>query len=349
MPRKKSLPLQSTSSTPLALSQLHIRLQFLEKEHQSLLKQIKRKRTELNNFVEQTRTFATEIFHQASPSFQKMAELDQEIHALFDEIFTTRKFGKQTLKNIEAVYLNLQLTGIICLKPNRQQFNKELDELFDNPEPESDFSRETAEDRYQHWQAQESVESQSVGRTKDKRKIRETFLRLAEIFHPDKVKDSETQTYNTEIMKSINQAYQEGDLARLLEIERLHQVGEIIDLNSEDDLTRKCRTIEQQNEILLTQYENVKQELRLAKKTPEGTMVSDSRKAAKKGIDSTALMLETIESQINVVAHIRDFVKDFKEQKITIKEFLGGPPSLHSLDEETMEDILEQMLSELMK
>jgi chaperonin cofactor prefoldin len=349
MPRKTPSPSHSTQATPLALSQLHIRLQFLEKEHQSILKQIKRKRTELNNFVEQTRTFATEIFHKASPSFQKMAELDQEIHALFDEIFTTRKFGKQTLKNIEAVYLNLQLTGIISLKPGRKQFDPDSDESFDNPDTDSDFSGETAEGRHQNWQAQESGESQSVGRTEDKRKIRETFLRLAEIFHPDKVKDSETQRYHTEIMKSINKAYQEGDLAKLLEIERIQQVGEVIDNNSEDDLTRKCRTLEQQNQILLTQYENLKRELRLAKNTPEGTMVYDSRKAAKKGIDSMALMVNTIESQINVVSQIRDFVKGFREQKITIKEFLGGPPTLHSLDEEIMEDILEQMLSELMR
>ncbi|MFN6483955.1 MULTISPECIES: J domain-containing protein [unclassified Nostoc] len=348
MPRKIPPPSHSTLATPLALSQLHIRLQFLEKEHQSLLKQIKRKRTELNNFVEQTRTFATEIFHKASPSFQKMAELDQNLHALFDEIFTTRKFGKQTFKNIEAVYLKLQFTGIISPKSIRKKFSTELDELFDNPNTESDFSRETTEGRHQYWETKESVESQSVARTEDKRKIRETFLRLAEIFHPDKVKDSETQTDYTEIMKTINQAYQEGDLARLLEIERIHQVGEVIDNNSEDDLTRKCRTIEQQNQILITQYENLKRELRLAKKTPEGTMVSDSRKAAKKGIDSMAIMVETIDNQIKVVSQIRDFVKDFREQKITIKEFLDGPP-MHSLDEETMEDILEQMLSELMR
>ena len=105
MPRTTSSASHSPLETPLALSQLHIRLEFLEKEHKSLLKQIKRKRTELNNFVEQMRSLATEIFHQATPHFQKMAELDRDIHALFDEIFTTRKFGKQTIKNIEAVYL----------------------------------------------------------------------------------------------------------------------------------------------------------------------------------------------------------------------------------------------------
>lgn len=52
-----------------------------------------------------------------------------------------------------------------------------------------------------------------------------------------------------------------------------------------------------------------------------------------------ALMLETIESQINVVAQIRDFVKYFREEKITIKKFLSGLSTLHSLNEEIMEDI----------
>lgn len=348
MARKTPPPSQSTPATPLALSQLHIRLEFLEKEHQSLLKQIKRKRTELKNFVEQMRSFGTEFLNKATPGFRKMAELDQEIHALFEEIFTTRKFGKQTLKNIQAVYRNLQVTGAISLKPNSQQLDT-LDESFDNEDSQSDFSKETSEEQHQYWQGQQSVDSASVARTDDQRKIRQTFLKLAEIFHPDKAIDSETQRSHTEIMKSINKAYHEGDLARLLEIERSQHPLEIIDNNNEDDLTRRCRTLEQHNQILLAQYEKLKQELRLTKNTPEGTMVCDSRKAAKKGIDAMTAIVETMESQINVVSEIRDFVKDFREQKITIKEFLAGPTPLHSLDEETIEDILEQMLSELMR
>ncbi len=117
MPRKTTVPSQSIKVTPLALSQLHLRLEFLEKEHQSLLKQIKRKRTELNNFIGQMRSFGREFLTKVTPLFQQMAELDQEIHVLFNEIFTTKKFGKQTLKKIEAVYRNLQMVGVISVKP----------------------------------------------------------------------------------------------------------------------------------------------------------------------------------------------------------------------------------------
>ncbi|MBD2343244.1 J domain-containing protein [Anabaena subtropica] len=348
MPRKTSSTSHTNITTPLALSQLHIRLEGLEKEHQNLLKKIKKKRTELKNFVEQMRSLATEIFHRANPSFTKMSELDKEIHTLFAEILTTRKFGKQTEKKVKSVYLNLQMAGIISPKFESEQSDSELDEMFDNDQHENDdCSQGKNSHHHEYRETQQGLEFSSATRTEESRKIRQTFLRLAEIFHPDKVKDNETQMNHTEIMKEINKAYQEGDLARLLEIEQKHQVGESIDNNSEDDLTRKCKTLEQQNEILVTQYENLKRELRLAKNTSEGAMVSDARKATKQGIDPIDQMLETIEMQISLVTEIRDFVKDFKGQKITIKEFLEGPESLYSLKQEMMEDILEQMLSEL--
>jgi hypothetical protein len=49
-------------------------------------------------------------------------------------------------------------------------------------------------------------------------------------------------------------------------------------------------------------------------------------------------MLETIQSQTKIVAEIRDFVQDFKDKNITIKEFLAGPESLRSVQEDMMEE-----------
>ena len=341
---RKTKTASSTTVTPLALSDLHLQLAGLEKEHQSLLKQIKKKRTELNNFVEKMRSLATEVFHRVSPNMKTMAELDAEIHALFAEILTTRKMGKQTQKNIQSLYRSLQMGGVISYKPIEEEDDdddEELDELF-----EDNDSQENHQRRRQFWEAEQDSESPTVARTDESRKIRQTFLRLAEIFHPDKVKDNETQMTHTEIMKEINKAYQDGDLARLLEIERKYEVGETIDNNSEDDLSRRCRNIEQHNQILKNQYEKLKQELRLAKNTPEGSMVADYKKAAKQGVDCIELMLETIQSQTKIVAEIRDFVQDFKDKKITIKEFLAGPESLRSMKEDMMEELLERMMEE---
>jgi len=343
---RKTKTVSSNTVTPLALSDLHLQLEGLEKEHQSLLKQIKKKRTELNNFVEKMRSLATEVFQRVSPNMKKMAELDTEIHGLFTEILTTRKMGKQTQKNIQSLYRSLQMGGIISYKHIEEEEeenddNEELNELFEN-----DDSQENHQRRRQFWETEQDSQSPTVPRTDDSRKIRQTFLRLAEIFHPDKVKDNETQMTHTEIMKEINKAYKEGDLARLLEIERKYEVGETIDNNSEDDLTRKCKSIEQQNQILKNQYDKLKQELRLAKNTPEGSMVADYKKAAKQGVDCIELMLETMQTQTKIVTEIRDFVQDFKDKKITIKEFLAGPQSLRSMKEDMMEELLEKMMEE---
>ena len=326
----------------LALSELHILAESLEKEHQWLLKQIKRKRTELKNFVEQMRSVATQTFHRGAPVFQQLMEIDKEIHTLFEEILTGRKMGKKTRQYVLEIYQQLQFSGMVSPKSmdEDEEESPELDELFETQEGQEnffqDFATESGEERQDFF-------SEST-RNKDSKKIRQTFLRLAEIFHPDKVTDSETQMRHTEIMKEINRAYQEGDLARLLEIEQQQDAKEIIDSNSESDLSRKCKKLEQHNEFLKNQYENLKQELRLAKNTPEGGMVADYRKAAKTGIDPIEQMLTEVEEQMQMVQEIRDFVKNFRDKKVSVKEFLRGPECLRNLRQSAMEELLEEML-----
>ena len=100
----------------LALSELHILAEALEKEHQWLLKQIKRKRNELKKFVEQMRSLATQTFHRGAPVFQQLMEIDQEIHAMFKEILTGRKMGKKTRQYILEIYQHLQLAGMVSPK-----------------------------------------------------------------------------------------------------------------------------------------------------------------------------------------------------------------------------------------
>lgn len=328
----------------LALSSLHIRLETLEKEHQWLLKQIKKKRTEQKNFLEQMRSVATEIQSRCTSCFQKMASLDEEIHTLFDDILTKRKLGKQTKKNVEQVYRSLQVAGIISVKLN---FTGDDSENFFELEDDDDVSSAENEngDRYgdNSQEYQEVPQDFSVGKTGESKKIRQTFLRLAEIFHPDKVTDGDIQMRHTEIMKEINKAYQEGDLARLLEIEQLHQVEESFSIECEDDLTRQCKKLEQHNEFLKSQYENLKSELRLAKNTEEGQMVSGFRKAVREGIDPISQMVEQVESEIEVISSICNFVKDFRDKKITIKQFLNGPSILQQRNQEIIDELFEEM------
>lgn len=343
MPRRVSAPKRPTTAT-LAQSELHIRLEGLEAEHERLLKQIKKKRSELNNFLEQMRSCGTEIYQRTAPNFQKLRVIDEEIHNLFEEILKTKKLGKQSKRKIEQIYYNLQRLGIISPKFDDTNEETEVEEFEVNNDTENDDSP-FGEYQQQQYQRPPEIESPSANKSEESKKIRSFFLRLAEIFHPDKASDNETQIRNTEIMKEINKAYQEGDLARLLEIEQQHQVGEDIDINSEDDLTRKCNRLEQQNQFLKTQYETLKQELRASKKTVPGSIVSDFRKSKKKGFDPIDEILEQVENQMDMISEIRDYVKDFHSSKMTLKDFLSGPAILHELNQRMMENLLEQMFS----
>nr|MDJ0719696.1 J domain-containing protein [Prochloraceae cyanobacterium] len=151
----------------------------------------------------------------------EMEGLDSEIHSLFDEILTQRKLGKKTRKEVTSIYEMLQFMGQISPVESQEEDedeDSELDELFGLEEENSQESNGT--DGGTQEKDKKCSLSPEDGPQSSKQ-LRQTFLRLAEIYHPDKVSDPETQKRHTEIMKEVNRAYKEGDAARLLELERL--------------------------------------------------------------------------------------------------------------------------------
>ena len=342
---------KKTRSSTLSLSNLHQRFEALQKEHQWLLKQIKRKRTEVNNFVNQMRSLALELFEKTAPISQKAINLDQEIHDLFEEILTERKLGKKSREQIEEIYQMLQAIGLISYRMEHEQEEEqgeEFDELFEFDQEEmNQFQSESR--KYYQQPREEKQQDLEANKTKEMSKnVRHLFLKLAEKFHPDKVTDPETQTRHTEIMKELNRAYQEGDLATLLEIEKNNQVEEILLADNEDEQTRKCNRLAKDNAILKEQYEHLKLELRLAKNTPEGEMVKNYRRAKKEGIDMISEMITVLEKELEALVKIRDFVLQFKNKKISIKDFLKGPTLGNKMSKRERVEIMEDMLAELM-
>ncbi len=341
-----SSPSTTSLTKSLGLSSFHERHRILEEEHQWLLKQIKRKRSELKNFLDQMRSIATQIFQQATPLSQKLMALDAEIHRLFEEILTTKKLSKKSLKDITSLYNSLQLMGILSPKFDDDD---ELDEVFCDSsfddfsaEPGDDFFNHNKNAHHSHQEHSDNLFQETQGKSPQSRQIRQTFLKLAALFHPDKVTDQETQMHHNEIMKEVNRAYQEGDIARLLEIEKQHHLQEDIDLKktTKSEIERLCLQREKDNQLLKTQYENLKRELRISRKTPEGEIVKDYRACQKQGIDAVAEMILELESQVQQIENIRNFVRDFRDNKITIQEFLKGPMP----DEEMLEMMLSQLL-----
>ena len=343
--KSKSAPTPQTANTAsvadgLALSDLRIRLEFLERDNEKLLKQIEKKRSELTNLLTKIREIGVEVAQRSAPILQQLLELDEKIHAVFTEIFNGKKLGKQTRKNVEKIYYTLQMSGLISPKA--------LD--FDDDEPtelddEDEWDAEDFFGRQRRSPFNSEPEPPQLDRDELK-KIRQTFLKLADVFHPDKTLDDHDREYRTEVMKEINQAYESGDLAKLLAIEKKHQMGEIIDRDNEDDLTRRCARIERENEFLNSQFANLKQEIRQTKNTPEGSIVAEYKKMTKHGLDPVGEMVSETEAQIKVIAEIHQFVIDFRDRKMTIKDFMKGPASFQQMQQASAEDILMELFAQ---
>jgi predicted nuclease with TOPRIM domain len=334
----------ATSSDGLAISDLRLRLEFLERENEKLLKQIEKKRTELNNLLDRIREIGVEVAQRSAPILQQLLELDEKIHAIFTEIFTGRKLGKQSRKDIEKIYYTLQVSGLISPKPTADGDADEEDE-WEEEDDDDDWAGEDFFGRNGRSPFDTEVESPQIDRD-DLKKIRQIFLRLADVFHPDKTLDDADREYRTEVMKEVNQAYQSGDLARLLAIEKKHKMGEIVDRDCEDDLTRRCTRIEQENEFLNSQFTNLKQEIRSTKNTPQGSIVAEYKKLTKAGVDPIGEMVAETESQVEIIAEVHQFVTDFRDKKMTIKDFMKGPPIFQQMQPVSAEELLMEFFAQ---
>ena len=113
---RKSKISTDTTNNELGLSDLRVRLNFLEKENSKLIKQIESNRTMLNNLNDSIKEIGIQISQRVAPFRQKMLELDEQIHTVFQEILTGRKLGKKSRKDIETVYYHLQFDGVISPK-----------------------------------------------------------------------------------------------------------------------------------------------------------------------------------------------------------------------------------------
>ncbi len=328
----------------LSFSSVHARINFLNEKHKKLLTQIKRKKTELSNLTQQMQTLTQEMLHKSRPFEEKIHSLDREIHALFDKILSKKRLGKRQKREVIDIYRTLQLTGRISLRPDYFSQSSSAnfqDDVRDNSEysTEKDFF---GEDYYDDQNYSKFHEQRDISQPRPSRDLRKIFLKLADKFHPDKATEHETRILYTEIMKEINVAYQSGDLARLLEIER-EKNQETVNFY-QNDSEKECERLGKEIELLSQQYEQVKAELREVKNTPQGNMVKQYRKAKRKGEDLMEIMLEKVEFELRSLKKLRDFVKDFKNKKITLQEFVRGP---NSANVDNMEDIINEMFEKM--
>jgi len=126
-------------------------------------------------------------------------------------------------------------------------------------------------------------------------------------------------------MKEINQAYKQGNLAKLIQIEEHYHQGKIrvISKNKGLELKQQIDRLKQENKILKRQYKTLKDHWKSQRRTPEAKVVKTYHELKQKGIYPLDYMKQQSKARLAELEDIRDFVQRFRDKKISTKDFLN--------------------------
>ena len=322
------------------------RLAALLRANQYLLGKIKSKRQNLARLVEKLQTTATTALGRLQPLFQEMEQLDQQGHALFAELLSRKRQPRGVVRDIRDIYQELQRTGVLSFRSPARANRKSVAESGD---PIPDFGWEDSAPRSPHGEGGVSARRPDDGAIGQS--VRGLFRKLAEALHPDKVQVEEEKERRTEVMKEVTRAYQDGDLARLLELERAWMVGGQMSFARDevDEFERRLATEERTNEALGAQLDQLTWELKDLRRSPQAELFSHAERAAKgTGMTPVEWMVQDASAQLEHLRKHIDFVTSFRDGRIELDEFLAGPAFLHD-PEDSEEDLLMNLLIDLVR
>lgn len=291
--------------------------------HESVLKRLGQKQRELSRFNEEAEGVRLHLVEFLLPIEEEGRRLDEEIHKVFETLLAKKKY-QRVRAGIEALYRELQILGTIS-----ERFDSESEpELMGAPQPNeaNPYSDDRIFEDDEPARQQESA-TRHRGGSDDRKDMRALFLKLAEALHPDKVQDDEEKARRTELMKDLNRAYQDGDVAKILEIEAALSISGGTDTAlKEDDIERRCRVLENQYCLLQKQYRELLDELLEVRRSMLGEAVIEARRNRRaRAADPYRTIIEPMEQSIAFLQGVHDHVASFAAGEISVDEFLDGP------------------------
>lgn len=329
-----SLPLFETASVPgLKLHAVGERLGALLKQRERLLAEVKRKQAQLEAVNAEAAAAAQEAAAQMAPIIGRFEALRAEIEAVFHELLAPGRLAARTRKKVAEVHRSLIVQGVIPPPPpdpaaTGGAAGSEFDDgaMFDAADfdapPFSGGRRQDAR----------VASAPQHGQTPGRDSLRSLFKRLALAVHPDRAQHESDRERRTQAMKEATRAYEDGDLARLVELEKAWQNGAQAPASADED-ARRCAELEQTLRELNRQSRALTAELR------------DLRRQVREDMLDVPVehVVAGAEGELKDLERIRDFARAFRDGKITLAAFLEGPEPEHDPLVE-LEELLGEML-----
>jgi chemotaxis regulatin CheY-phosphate phosphatase CheZ len=304
MARRRSTVATPLAGVSLALHDAAARAQLLLRERARLLRDVQRKKLQLVQVREKAAQDAREAVTRVAPLLQRHQRLLRELTQIFDELLSDGRLSARARRELGRLRGSLELRGVL------PPLGDEDDESRHEPD-DADFARGRGSRNHSDGPAPSQPRvagAPQVGQTR--RTLRELFRSLARVMHPDQARHEADREKRTQLMKEATRAYEEGDLARLLELETAWQNERAV-AETADSLAR-CRELERVNRELLKQVRELTRELRDAKR--------EAREEARGLLP--AELIEQATSELDALQQICDWVQRFRDGKLTLNELL---------------------------
>ncbi len=285
------------------------------------MREVQKKQRQLEQVGQQGREAADQAVARMAPIVVRQAALAQQLAALFEELLQNPRLSVRARRQVERLRRSLEQQGL--LEPRFDTSPDEDDEANEEREG-APFGRRPPED--EQWQqpprssgkhttsggaAPEVAGAKQAGQ--QRRSLRDIFRSLARAIHPDRARQDDERARRTEVMKQVTRAYEDGDLARLVELESAWQGEQALSDSGDPEL--RCQELERLNRELLKQLREVTRQLRDAKR--ELSEISLTYPSAEL-VELATLELDDVEGICELLRRVRD-------GKISISDLMDGP------------------------
>jgi len=299
----------------LGLPSSTARVFALLKERDRLVREIDRKRRGVERAIAHAEACADSLAARFAPFREQLITLRSEIDALFTELLTPGQLSARARKQVAQVRSALRADGVLESDPESGDARDHTSEPDSRDPQDDDFpdprvrTRPDAADRTVAAAAQHGQES-------GRESLRAVFRRLALTMHPDRARDEQDRQRRTRAMQDVTRAYEEGDLARLIALEKAWSSGSVAPTGNSSNDTARIRELERTNRELRAQAATLARELRAIRRSaPPADLEADE-------------LVAGVELELERVAAIRDFIRAFRDGRISLAQFLLGPDDL---------------------
>ena len=306
-------------------------LSALLRERSRLLEKIALKRQELEQECESIKSTMQTLMSKMHGLLAERALLVEEMHRLFGELLAQGRLSRSAHKKVSSVYQTIKES------PDFEPLECDPFAPRPNPQTGNGFSDTDASDAEAASQRGPStLTARHAGGQPGNDSLRGLFRRLTMALHPDRARHEAEQKRRTAVMMEVTRAYEEGDFARLIEIEQRWMTGGNVASTAHDE-TAKRVTLERTIEELQSQLKAVTSELRMVRaSSPIKELFGHTRKRRANNQGPIDTMVAAANEDLERMRQTRDFVRSFNERRISLAEFMRGPAHLRpdNLDEE---------------